>query len=464
MLPTDVPTRSLVPAPYNPRRIAPKQEATLRESITRLGMVLPVIVNADDMTIIAGHQRTNAAKCLGIETVPCFLVRSITKGDEMSFNQLHNGVEASHDRRVTLRDGATRIIGVFSEIACDDFDVPDKTLNAPLVASMSRLMMRYGNVLSAVVACGDVVYMPEYVQAAKLLGERVNTYVVPDALADDATRYLSCGYGSYSYDGLRRDTYVQGMAQLHREPGRSDGCKAWRSVLYDNYVIPWLASHDDASVLDFGCGRGAYVRLLSQRGVDVTGVEFYHNDGQSIDVSAGNHQIDGLVSRLREHGRFACVVCDSVLNSVDSREAEASVMACLNAFSLPDGVAFISGRPRHDAEQHMVAKKCRHDRKSFVSYLDSDGFTAQYRKGHWYFQKYHTCDQVHEIAAEAGFSVERYADNGNSWKAQLRKVQDVDFRNAVRFEFSLPLPNGRRYERASDVLDALHVAMTVGDS
>lgn len=455
MIPTDVLTDELRPAPYNPRRISDRQRSELAESIRTLGMVLPVIANAGDMTIVAGHQRTSVARELGMPMLPAMLVEDITKGDEMSFNQLHNGIESTGGCSAEvccdgLRDSC------FSEVPCGAFRVSE-TPDAPRVAAMTRLMMRYGNVLSCVVTDGYVACMPEYVKACQVMRMPVNCYVVPDRLADAARRYLSEGYGTYSYDGLRRDTYVQGLAQLRREPGRRDR-KAWRSVLYEDMVIPAL--RHGQSVLDFGCGKGAYVDLLRRRGYDAIGVEFYHNNGQCIDVGAGERQIDALVAHLMTAGRFDVVVCDSVLNSVDSREAESAVMGCLNAFCKPGGTVYVSGRPREDAERHMTASRCTYDRKNFISFLDADGFTAQYRKGHWYFQRYHTERQVHELAETHGFKVMRYVDIGNSWKAELVKVGEMDAMAAVGFEFSLPLPKGRRYDRDDEVMEALSRAIS----
>lgn len=81
---------SLKPATYNPRKISEEQKATLQESIRQLGFVMPVIVNKKNNTIIAGHQRTNAARQLGLKSVPVQFVDDIDIGDEIRFNQLHN--------------------------------------------------------------------------------------------------------------------------------------------------------------------------------------------------------------------------------------------------------------------------------------------------------------------------------------------------------------------------------------
>ncbi len=53
---TSVKISKLKPALYNPRQITNKQYNDLKESITKFGLVDPIIVNKD-MTVIGGHQR-----------------------------------------------------------------------------------------------------------------------------------------------------------------------------------------------------------------------------------------------------------------------------------------------------------------------------------------------------------------------------------------------------------------------
>lgn len=82
------------PAPYNPRVINESQLGNLRCSIAKNGLIIPVIVNKDNMIIVAGHQRTKAAIACGIKYVPVLFVRNVSRDDEIKFNQLHNGTES----------------------------------------------------------------------------------------------------------------------------------------------------------------------------------------------------------------------------------------------------------------------------------------------------------------------------------------------------------------------------------
>ena len=64
----------LIFAEYNPRQLTDDQYQQLKDSITRFGLVDPVIVNKHKERkdiIIGGHQRVKVAKTMGIEEVPC---------------------------------------------------------------------------------------------------------------------------------------------------------------------------------------------------------------------------------------------------------------------------------------------------------------------------------------------------------------------------------------------------------
>ena len=62
--------RTLLPHPRNPRTISSAQMASLERSIASFGLVDPVVVRKADRTVIGGHQRLEAARKLGLKTVP----------------------------------------------------------------------------------------------------------------------------------------------------------------------------------------------------------------------------------------------------------------------------------------------------------------------------------------------------------------------------------------------------------
>ena len=81
------------PASYNPRKITDNAFVELQGSLKTLGFILPIIVNRDNMTIVAGHQRTKAAMAVGLEEAPVYFISGVDIESEILFNQVHNGVE-----------------------------------------------------------------------------------------------------------------------------------------------------------------------------------------------------------------------------------------------------------------------------------------------------------------------------------------------------------------------------------
>ena len=64
---------TLIFAEYNPRQLTKDQYKHLKDSISRFGLVDPIIVNKNKKRkniIVGGHQRVKVAKDMKIETVP----------------------------------------------------------------------------------------------------------------------------------------------------------------------------------------------------------------------------------------------------------------------------------------------------------------------------------------------------------------------------------------------------------
>ena len=64
----------LIFAEYNPRQLSDDQYKHLKDSISRFGLVDPIIINKNKDRkgiIIGGHQRVKVARTMGIKEVPC---------------------------------------------------------------------------------------------------------------------------------------------------------------------------------------------------------------------------------------------------------------------------------------------------------------------------------------------------------------------------------------------------------
>lgn len=440
----------ITPADYNPREISDEQFKVLQDSIKDLGYVIPILVNRKNNVIIAGHQRTKAGLSIGIDKAPAFFVDGIMAGDEIKFNQFHNGVDLKQRYYPEVFE---KVELGFHTIDNNQIEVV-RSEQAQYIKELCKLIQNYGNVFCAVICRQKVILHTNYVIACQLLNLRVNISVIPDDLYDKAIGYFSQDYGKYTYKNIKKNTYVQGLAQMHRLAG-DENKKANKSHLYEEVVLPFIKSHDIESVLDFGCGKGAYIKLLSEY-MDATGLEFYHNNGRAINMSAGNRDIDKLIKHIKTKGLFDLVICDSVLNSVDCMEAEEAVISCLVLFS-KKYITF-SGRT-YEFVQKVERTKRAKDNTNYIHFMDDEKFTANYRRGQWYYQHFHSESDVKKICEKYGLKIlhQRIKRNESSWRVLCEKTRELTAEEAIKaidYEFNLPLPNGR-YNRHEEMKQAL---------
>lgn len=77
--------KDLKPAPYNPRKSTEKQEAQLKNSLEKFGVVEPIIFNKQTGYIVGGHFRVRELKKLGYKEVECVIV-DLSEDDEKELN------------------------------------------------------------------------------------------------------------------------------------------------------------------------------------------------------------------------------------------------------------------------------------------------------------------------------------------------------------------------------------------
>jgi len=75
----------LKPAPYNPRQSTAKQEEKLKASLTKFGLVEPIIFNKQTGYIVGGHFRVRQLTKLGYEEIECVIV-DLNEADEKELN------------------------------------------------------------------------------------------------------------------------------------------------------------------------------------------------------------------------------------------------------------------------------------------------------------------------------------------------------------------------------------------
>lgn len=92
---------NLIPNPHNARTHEGKQVHQIAKSINKLGNNNPVLVDKKDV-IIAGHGRVEAAKLLGLESVPTICLEHLTKEQVRAYILADNklALEAGWDNKI----------------------------------------------------------------------------------------------------------------------------------------------------------------------------------------------------------------------------------------------------------------------------------------------------------------------------------------------------------------------------
>lgn len=93
---TEVSVNSLIPYEFNNVRHPEQQVDRIANSIKEFGFNVPLIVNKDNI-IIAGHGRLEAAKKLGLKTVPVLRKDELTPAQEKAYRILDNKLTRDSD-------------------------------------------------------------------------------------------------------------------------------------------------------------------------------------------------------------------------------------------------------------------------------------------------------------------------------------------------------------------------------
>jgi DNA modification methylase len=146
----------LNPAVYNPRKHDKKSADQLKESITKFGLVDPIIVNeAIDRKniVIGGHFRLEVAKELGFETIPVVYVNipDIEKEKELNLRLNKNTGEWDWELLANYDSAFLDCVGFSSEEIDQIFDIEDTPEQFDLQKELEKL-----NITEINIKKGDV--------------------------------------------------------------------------------------------------------------------------------------------------------------------------------------------------------------------------------------------------------------------------------------------------------------------
>jgi len=126
-----VSTAALKPAEYNPRSWDKEAETQLKESITRFGVVDPILVNnapGREGVVIGGHFRLSVIKELGLKTVPVVYLNIPDIEREKELNLRLNKNTGAWDETLLAQFDETFLSGVgFTSEELDDIFAIEET-------------------------------------------------------------------------------------------------------------------------------------------------------------------------------------------------------------------------------------------------------------------------------------------------------------------------------------------------
>jgi DNA modification methylase len=241
---------SLKPYARNARTHSKKQIKQIAESIERFGFVNPVLVG-DDGTIIAGHGRVDAARLLGLRTVPTLTLSHLTEAEKRAYVIADNklALNAGWDREnlaIELQglidlDFEVELTGfslaeidlVLDEAGEADPNVPDSAedifavVAGPAISRRGDLWIMGRHKL----ICGDARDTSDY---ARLLGSERVDMVFTDPPYNVSIDGNVCGLGTVRH---REFAFASGeMSQMQFTRFLEDSLGPMASVMRDGAI------------------------------------------------------------------------------------------------------------------------------------------------------------------------------------------------------------------------------------
>lgn len=449
----NVPIDEITGSEYNPRSITAEALEALQYSIRRFGMVKPLIVNASNHVITAGHQRKKAATAIGLKYLPCIKINSPNLQDEILFNLMHNSIETSKTT-VCIENYK---IGRYHYCPPEKIKIRSEPQNVLICSEITKLMSRYGEWGSVVTdGDGNVILNAEYAYCSKKLGYGVLSYAIAN---DDVAEFLKCmdiEYGKYNFDNLGVETYHQFLAQPKRLS--TDGRQSNSSILYEKHLIPRLQKTD--SIIDIGAGRMAYVKLLKSKGYNIHAYE------PSLMVKGANRlDMKGIIANLlnaerqvKKNGLFDYCVLEAVINSVVDDEFEKAVLTACNAVLKATGILITCTRNLAYVEKAYDKTKLSAGAGDCLWYLDDKNYTLGVTNGIVFKQKFHTKESFITLLKNYFDDIEVLSCNASYIYCACthpKQLSQKVYEEYLEKELNIEYPGGFKHNKHIGLMNAL---------
>lgn len=303
---------------------------------------------------------------------------------------------------------------------------------------------------------GNVILNSEYAYCAKKLGYGVLCYAIAKEDITEFFKYMNLEYGEYNFDNLNIKTYHQFLAQ----PGRlsSDGRATFKSVLYEEHLIPRLKKTD--RIIDIGAGRMSYVKLLRSKGYNVQAYEpaLVTRSGMKLDMKNIVANILLAEKDVKKNGLFDWCVLDAVINSVVDDEFEKAVLVACNAVLKSTGILVTATRNIRQCE-HEYDRTHLTVGTTYPMYpLDKNNYTIGMVGSTLLKQKFHTPKSYRELLKKYFERVYVISDTAKFIYCACMEPKQLPFETYEFYldkEFNIEYPNGYKHNKHRGLVDIL---------
>ena len=268
------PIKSLRPYPTNARTHSKHQIRQIANSISTFGFTTPVLIDAEDQ-IVAGHGRVEAAKLLGMDSVPTLRLDALTKDQIRAYVLADNklaqnagwdnsilAIELQHlltldDLDVTITGFEVPEIDQILEGAADETDpedsIPDLSPNQRAVTEVGDMWLLGKHRL----LCGDSLQEDSY---RKLMGDCRATLIFTDPPFNVTIDGHATGNGSIHHREFAMASGEMSGAEFTSFLTGSLGLSAQYSVDHSLHYVCMDWRHTDNLIT---AGRQVYAELLN---------------------------------------------------------------------------------------------------------------------------------------------------------------------------------------------------------
>ena len=350
----------------------------------------------------------------------------------------------------------------------------------PQSANVGRTLARLGVQLPIVLTEDDAVVngIGRLEAAARKGRETIEAITVSPVKAELARAMLNLLSMDFHFEGDNADMLRYGAFRRSRMKRRTLGTayvipvfRSRRNADFDiadpEHRAKWLQVCGD-TVLDFGSGHGDEARMLREAGIDVTAFEPYENDGhERISIDRGRRSAEGLIHAVRSGKRFTSLFLSSVLNSVPFVSDREHIVCICAALCDGDSTLYASARSTKGANW-----QCHTRGPGLNEHGMYEGtFRVAWERGVTIgdlgvapkVQKYYDRAEFRELFLQFFDEVE-ICPKSTSIAAICRKPRPVNperLAAALRFEFDLPYPGGRRLGMVEEALAAFSTRLGV---